>query len=75
MTEFDSIVLKLRILEASIEVDELCDAVRSPQTRARLHKVRDTLDEALGVLRKYTPDTLPTTRGLQGTQSLQRPDA
>ncbi|WP_321932983.1 hypothetical protein [Burkholderia cenocepacia] len=75
MTEFDSIVLKLRILEASIEVGELCDAVRSPQTKARLHKVQNTLDAALGVLRKYTPDTLPANQGRQGTPSLQRPDA
>ncbi|WP_167359286.1 hypothetical protein [Burkholderia humptydooensis] len=72
MTEFDSIVLKLRILEASIEADELCDAVRSPQTRARLLKIRDTLDDALGVLRKYSPDARPTIPSLQDTSASQR---
>lgn len=75
MTEFDSIVLKLRILEASIEIGELYDVVRSPHTKARLHKVQDTLDAALGVLRKYTPDTLPSNQDWQGTLSLQRPGA
>ncbi|CAJ3047413.1 hypothetical protein [Burkholderia pseudomallei] len=75
MTEFDSIVLKLRILEASIEADELCDVVRSPQTRARLLKIRDTLDDALDVLRKYASDAHPAIPGLQGMSAAQRPDA
>lgn len=75
MTEFDSIVLKLRILEASLELDELCDVARSPHTKARLQKARDTLDDALNVLRKYAPDAYPTTLGLQGTSALRRHDA
>lgn len=75
MTEFDSIVLKLRILEASIEVDELYDATRSPHTKARLQRVRDTLDDTLGVLRKYAPDAHTATLGQQGTPALPRPDA
>lgn len=75
MTEFDSIVLKLRILEASLEADELCDAVRSPATKARLMKVRDTLDNALCILRKYAPDAGATIAGPLDTSSLQRYDA
>ncbi|WP_155633550.1 hypothetical protein [Burkholderia cepacia] len=69
MTEFDSRVLKLRILEASIEVDEVCDMTRSPVTKARLKKAQDALDDALRVLRKYVPDAHEATQGPQDTPS------
>lgn len=75
MTEFDSIVLKLRILEASLEADEICDAVRSPATKARLMKVRDALDDALCILRKYAPDAGTTIASPLDTSSLQHHDA
>ncbi|RQU14223.1 hypothetical protein DF152_17325 [Burkholderia cenocepacia] len=61
MTEFDAQVIKLRILEASIEVDEMHNDARSQYAKARLRKVRDTLDDALRVVRKYAPDTRVTS--------------
>lgn len=72
MNEFDSRVLKLRILEASIEVDEVCDMTRSALTKARLKKAQDALDDALRVLRKYVPDTHEPMQGPQDTPSFPR---
>ncbi|MDN8027939.1 hypothetical protein QZN17_05105 [Burkholderia multivorans] len=55
MEDFDAHAMKAHILEASIELLELKQAVRSVAVRARLSKVDDALSNALRTLEKYAP--------------------
>jgi hypothetical protein len=59
--------MKAHILEASIELLELQQAVRSVAVRARLSKIDDALSNALRILEKYAP------RQSVGATRLQQP--
>lgn len=57
MTEFELTVVKLRLLEAWIEADELiCSQARkTTRTSVALVGIKEKLDEALAVVDKHAP--------------------